>query len=444
MSVKYIKSVSGKVSQYIFYGLLAYMPFHVFLSTWFGSSFGILGISKVIKEPVMILGFSLAVFASLDHLKKILSDNKLIIYLITLFGLISLLSVIVRNNELDAELLGMAYDTRFLIFFLYGMLLGELHGQKILRNATKTIIISGVSVAMLGILQVRLLPDTWLKNIGYTNSAGTPTVFYISPITKETERAFSTLKDPNSLGSYTTIIISLLLISIIDRRRLKKDVKKQTLGLAILFMCLYLTYSRSAITGLICGLFAFILLFPYTRQLLFKDWRKYVTLSAFIIIPTLTLYLLSGTFFFNNVILHDVEGKSVTSNTIRLDSYKQNIEKIYKNPLGYGVGTAGPVSFKNETKGAMIPENYYIQIALETGIIGMLVFMAIVVAVACRLFQMGEAGNTLATALLISLVSISVANLFNHIWSNEAIAYTWWGLAGIFLVIPRKKRTKSA
>ena len=57
----------NKVTRYIFLGLLAYMPLHIFLSTWVGTSFGVLEFAKVFKDIVLLAGFCLALFASIKQ-----------------------------------------------------------------------------------------------------------------------------------------------------------------------------------------------------------------------------------------------------------------------------------------------------------------------------------------------------------------------------------------
>lgn len=443
MAVKSQSSIAGTISLYVFYGLLAYMPFHVFLSTWVGSSFGVLELAKVAKEPVLVVGFLAALYSARNQLTVLLEGYKKIFWLIAAYALISVISVLLKPNELDAEVLGLAYNSRFLVFFLYAILLVRIHGQDVIYKAANLVLITGSIVALLGVLQVAVLPDHALNRFGYSKANGTPEAFYISPITKETERAYSTLKDPNSLGSYLIIILSLGIVYGFSNVKKTKRLLVIILIVALSLACLYLTYSRSSLVGLVAALAVLAVMIPSVRKFFFGGVRKYVSIVAAIALPAIFLYALSGTFFFQNVVLHDVEGKQQTSNTLRLDAYRRSLQGIADNPLGYGVGSAGPVSFKNESKGAMIPENYYLQIALEVGIIGLVVFMAIVLVIGFKVLRLGLSGNLIAVSLLVSLVGISIANMFNHIWANEAVAYTWWGLAGLVLASKPRKPAKT-
>jgi hypothetical protein len=43
-------------------------------------------------------------------------------------------------------------------------------------------------------------------------------------------------------------------------------------------------------------------------------------------------------------------------------------------------------------------------------------------------------GDFYVWALLASFAGLALTNFLVHIWSNEAVAYTWWGLAGLYMV----------
>ena len=81
----------------------------------------------------------------------------------------------------------------------------------------------------------------------------------------------------------------------------------------------------------------------------------------------------------------------------------------------------------------MLTENYYLQILHELGVIGLALFLAICVLVAKKLFK--KRSNTIALALLASFAGLAITNFLVHIWANEAVAYTWWGLAGVLIAM---------
>jgi len=138
-----------------------------------------------------------------------------------------------------------------------------------------------------------------------------------------------------------------------------------------------------------------------------------------------------------------------------------------ENPLGLGLGAAGPASnrvsdacvylpedgdaswavahpelcvFLGEQQVQpevpctcpMLPENWYLQIGVELGIIGLALFIVFTLLVILRLRR-----NTtpLGVGVFASFVGVSVAALFLHAWESSAVAYTLWVLAAAVLSV---------
>lgn len=427
----------AKLSKFIFVGLLVYVPFHVLASTWIGLSIGQLEIAKAVKDPLMIFGFALIIYAERKSLKNYFKKDKWLYIALFSYFAFTCLSVLLFANNTDAEILGTTYNLRFLCFFIYGTLLINRYNNGLKFISINLVLITGMLVAIFGILQVLILPNDALSKIGYSKSTGNQQVFFINDETQSTERASSTIKDPNSLGSYLLIITALYLAYLFTSVKSADRWIKGVLLLTPLSLCLYLTYSRSAWLGFMFGI-AFLLYYILSRN---KRLTRIVKNKIPIILVCLVAVVISlfaigftKTNLYRNVVLHDELNQSVDSNTKRLDSYIESINLIKQNPLfGTGVGSAGPVSYKNSPKTPVISENYYLQIAVETGLLMLVIFIFVVLVVAVKLYRASSLKNLYPLALLCALVGISVASMFNHIWANEAVAYTWWGLASLFI-----------
>jgi hypothetical protein len=102
------------------------------------------------------------------------------------------------------------------------------------------------------------------------------------------------------------------------------------------------------------------------------------------------------------------------------------LRDIAAEPLGGGPGSAGPASFYNGAP--RIAENYFIQVGQEVGVVGLGLFAAITVLIGQRLLR----GRTvlLNQVLFASLVGLVAVNLLLHAWTDDTLAYIWWGLAG--------------
>lgn len=432
-----------KTSLFIFLGLLAYMPLHILLSTWIGSATGTLEAAKVAKDGVLVLGFLLTLGLSVSQawFKPLLKDK--LVWLIVAYAGLTLLMALIKPTDQDAEALGVVYNTRFLLFFLYGLLLARLFEARALRIISiKIVLISASIVATFGVIQYLFLPNDALIHIGYSRDNGVLPAFFIDN-KPDLERIMSTLRDPNSLGSYL-IIIGMLLIAAFQF--VKKQSSRMLLGgiLGLTVLSLWFTFSRSAIIGFILAAGTLLLASNTTFKLQLHKHTKVIFAASFALVIVLAggLFIAKDTYLVKNVVFHADERTTLEDpNQLRLRFFRESVEAIADNPEGTGPGTAGLASIRNNTQGTVLNENYYLQIASEVGVIGLLLFLAILIVVAKRLYQARH--NLLALALLASFTGLAFTNLLVHIWSNEAVAYTWWGLAALALAQQTRVKVKN-
>ena len=152
----------------------------------------------------------------------------------------------------------------------------------------------------------------------------------------------------------------------------------------------------------------------------------------------------------------------------RLSSSRGHLERPLKaialmmeHPLGMGLGTAGPASNRTsdpcvilrpeddpswakstpnlcvflgekqvqpmdrECHCPITPENWYLQIGIELGFIGMAIFIALTMLIIWKLPPTHYA--------LLTFLGISIAALFLHAWEDAAVAYTAWVLVAVAL-----------
>ena len=122
-------------------------------------------------------------------------------------------------------------------------------------------------------------------------------------------------------------------------------------------------------------------------------------------------------------------GRLNTSDGQRLDAQNHALSVIKSHPLGLGLGTAGPASF--HSKQPVISENYYLQIAIELGIPGLVLFLCLLTSLGRALYQ--YCNRPLAASALASLIGISIVNLFLHGWADSSTAIVWAIAAGASL-----------
>lgn len=318
---------------------------------------------------------------------------------------------------------GALVNLRFLIFFLSTWVITA-KSRFLLDNWQRIIFMPATFVAAFAILQYLVLPYDFLKHFGYSSS----TIFPYETINHNIHhlRVASMLRGANPLGAYLVIPITALAVLLLKRRGKRFD------GLifgAGLLLALVFSFSRSAWIGLLVSLLiAGWLSFKSAKARRLATWA----LVAIAVVGTLMAVSLRHNSLFENTFLHtDHSTKIITnSNDQHAAAFKSGVEDIYHDPLGSGVGTAGPESFYNK-KGARIAENYYLQVGQETGLIGMALFLAIIIVVGRLLWL--KRTDPLALTLFASLIAISIINLLSHAWTDDTLAYIWWGLAGAVL-----------
>lgn len=428
-------------SEWIFIVLLAYMPIHIFVSTWIGSSFGILEITRVAKDIVMILGFGLALLGGLTKQYMLYFIKQKLVLLILTYSLLTSVIALLRPTDLDAEILGVVYNTRFLLFFVYALLLVTTtqNIQSLRKKSIMAVLCSALVVLLFGVLQYAVISDNALSHVGYQRSNGVLPVFFIDD-KPDLERIMSTLRDPNSLGSYVIIILSIAAALWFARPKLRR-VSGGFLVLSI--MCLWFSFSRSAWIGALVSGVVILLLHSKGRLKQYTNHCSLIIFVALSIVFAAVLITARDSYFVQNVIFHADESTVLEDpNELRVRFWKESVQDVAQDPLGSGPGTAGLASIRNNKQGTELNENYYLQIASEVGIVGIVLFLAILVLVALRLYGLQQK-DWLALALFGSFAGLFVTNFLVHIWSNEAVAYTWWGLAGLVAGLLRSKQPRN-
>lgn len=420
------------------YALLAYMPFHIFISTWAGTSLGGLDAWKVGKDVFLIGIFLLTALLVLVYVPyKKWQKYGLLIGLAAAYALLHLLVYVFnKDTSLSVAALASTYNNRFIWILLIGIGIGLLmkNPPEQMRVVKFVLGISTV-VCLLGLAQW-FLPNDTLVHFGYDPSLGVKPNFFINE-DPAYPRVFATFRDPNSFGAYLIIPI-LLLVQLLQKNKRKAEM---SLLLVLHLGVLYLSFSRAAWLGLAIGIVT--LFFISHREKTISLVRRYwpIVLVGIVLLGA-GLYSVRSTPTFRSIVLKADDKNAPTemdSDEYHLHFIQEGLQDATERPLGYGPGTAGIVSIQNGENGRLT-ENYYIQIALEVGVIGLAMFVAIWV-VAVKLLAEQE-HTVLVVSLLASAASYAVMAMVMHLWTNEAVAIGWWGLAG--LVLYRNSYNKKA
>ena len=412
-------------------GLLAYMPFHIFLSQWLSTYTGGLDGWKIAKDVFTAALTGLIVVSVLVTRKY----TKLYLWLLGLavfYLALHLVLLIATDQPTDTGLLATVYNNRLIWYVLIGYGL-RLLAPKISnpRRFAKILLIASTIVCLFGLAQW-LLPKDIMTHFGYAVERGAKPNFFIDDKV-DFPRVFSTIRDPNSLGAFLLLPSTLTLLAAVRYWRTPK--RTFWLGLQLLHgLIIILTFSRSAfIAAFIAHTAALFLVFRRQLTVLLKKYA--VPLGIGLVVLVAGALALRDQYVVQNVLLHSDESTTLDDpNELRVKLFEKGVDGVVDEPLGHGPGTAGLVSTK--LPNGLLTENYYLQIAYEAGIAGLAVFIAFLYLVLRQLW--GFRQSLIAQALLASFVGLAFMNLLLHTWANEAVAAGWFILAGAMLK-PRRR-----
>lgn len=414
--------------------VLVAVPFHAFLSVWAASFVGNYTLVRLWKEYILValVALTLVLVLRSPKLRVLMRTDALVLLIagyalmLTVSGIIALLF---EKVTVVALLYGLLLDLRFLAFFLVVFVVSSYHAA-IVEKWRTLLLIPAIVVIGFALLQFFVLPANFLEHFGY----GAQTIDATQTIDNKASyiRVQSTLRGANPLGAYLVIIIAALggLLTVSKKYRIQYTV---LFGLAC--VALAVTFSRSAWIGVVASLLWLLwgaVVSGKTRRLLLV--ASVGGLLAFAAVG----FALRDNDTFQNAFLHTDENSrsAVSSNEARASAITTGLYEIFREPLGRGVGTAGPASFYNDEP-ARISENYFIQIGQEAGVLGLGLFLAINILLAKRLYRKKD--ELLPRILLASLIGLTVINLLSHAWTDDTLAYIWWGLAGAALAVSSDK-----
>jgi O-antigen ligase len=342
--------------------------------------------------------------------------------LITAYLAVLIIWAVVVFLQSDVSTKALAYgllvDARYLLFFVVAWVAAAQSGW-LRRVWRKLVLVPAAVVVGVGMLQRFVLPHDFLRHFGYNDTTISP--FETIDHKVEYLRIQSTLRGANLLGTYCIMIATITLTVL---RALYK-----WLALAAILLILFLSGSRGAWIGSLVALVVVLVL-----QLPSRRYKQYalIAMVAASVLGAGAIYAMRDVDFVQNTVFHTDERSMATesSNAAHIRLAKEALVEVAHEPLGEGPGTAGPASIYNHGS-ARIAENYFLQIAQETGWLGLALLSGIFILTGRQLWLRRDA--PLALALFASLLGISCVAMLMHIWTDETIAFLFWGLAGIAL-----------
>ncbi|MBI5754790.1 O-antigen ligase family protein [Candidatus Peregrinibacteria bacterium] len=476
------KSFQGTIRTFSYFLLFAFLfllPFHAFLVTWMrGMGLDsiwvtlwreiILGILTVLAVANVTWGRLFVTMKrsviTLSHTPVTLSLSKgeseswqvrlkkirLLDWLIAAYFLLGAVYFFYKRESMEQWLLGARYDFEFLYFYLLVRIFA--FGEKEIRGFLKSALFAAVLVVIFGWI-LNFLPQNFLTQFGYAPYADEwsqkTAVFACHYVEFDQNfcRMQSTFGGPGRYGLYLLFVIIASGVMARSERATKQSQPVSAfwpLFFLLSLGALYLTLSRSAWIGLFgvigIGVFFFI------KNL--SQWKRIFWKSALIALPVALIFTFLSPISFETIFLRPA------SSSAHFEALAKGIQTVMENPFGIGLGKAGPASIPFEK---FLTENAYLQIAVEMGWLGGVLFLAILIVIlreiACgdrptassmsfsseRLPQTTTSDrkspqilhHPLATITLLTLIALMISGLFVHSFEEMSLNLTLFGFIGL-------------
>lgn len=461
-----------------FFGLMALLPFHNLFRTFVDQEpLKFVNALDYWRQGMLALLLALLLWQQRRKLPeivvnprtfwKILALHQKVLIIFALLGLI----YIVVAPKLIVGLAGFVQDYSCFGVYLVARFVGAGRGTFLKTLARSPlaplwlVVASGGLVGVITIYQYLIVGTaSFMIWTGY--AIGTPlfntlttNFLYGTKDSLPVYRAVSTLMDPLVLSFYATAAAFLMLGLFSYWKKLNQ--KLWLLAVAVgLINALLLSYTRSTWVGAVVALIVLIglAIFKQVRPASWKNLLLYLVVIAVIFscdfIPWNDFVGGSG----NDplaatgglvVSLTSYAGATLQGSDATSDYHINSLldvgvkQILLHHPLGAGLGMEGDIANHFISTGTIknpLPwvESYYFVIAGEMGVIGLLLFLILLGAVAWDLFKDWRFSEKnrgwqlgLSVAALTALIGVAIASITLPTWSDPAVAWTLWGIIGL-------------
>lgn len=317
----------------------------------------------------------------------------------------------------------------FLSFMLWYFLIANLiRSWEWVERAVSSLLCSAVIVALYGIYQNFFVSavTTW-QDVGmFSDISG---------------RVVSTFENPNVLAEYL-----ILCFPIAAARLFEADTKRRRLVslcvCGVLGACLVFTWSRGAWLGLLIGMFLFFLFFSDKTLVAVLFGLCAVPFLPFVLPDSITNRFLS------------IGNLADTSTSYRVHIWQGVLKMLRDHFLG-GIGVGVDVFQKiyplyslSGIESAPHSHNLYLQVLVECGIFGLLVFLIFLLVYAqygfTRLSKpMNPRYRLLFAGIFCGVVAVLAQGMTDYIWYNYRVFLMFWISIGLTAAVGRTSQSET-
>lgn len=396
-----------KINFYFLEILLIFMPLQAFFSEFLTRRTDLSGRAIFwlahFYEPILIVLAGISILQIIFERKK-WQNWTILLYLLLLLGAISVFFI---SPSLGRGVEGF----RVTLLFLLGIFIARDFTTEYAKKIVNIYLIVAIVIALWALLE-RLLPAMYWQHLFGANS-----VFgYGNFLAGDSIRSTSIFSGPNQLGSFLLPAVFLLLPKLTKQRM-------TVIWYSILILAIGFAFSRAAILGLAIALIAALLI---SRETIGNKLKIGLVSIIMVLIPFSFGYFDSreATVLITHGTSQEGHSQALTTTLAELKNRLTSPGKLF---FGSGLSTAGPLTLKYG--GGIISESWYLQLALELGLVGLLTWLLFIGATLKSFFEKDE------KAFAFGLLAVSITALFLHTFAdNPALSYTLFILIGAKLL----------
>lgn len=344
------------------------------------------------------------------------------------------------------------------------------------KQMMKCIIVGFIPVAIISMMSLMLGQATVLARFGYGGESkqefitASPLVHVVDGGWQNMPRLSGTFSTPNHFAGYLVFVFAVLLLGLKGADSLGNSKLVIWLVFLLILNVLFLILSFARYSWLGIGFGICIVAIHY----LVEQGKLRFSLAKVLVATSLIIPLFIGIVLINlpESILTQLPSflSKPSSSTFHYRRMKASIDVLIQSPekiiTGFGLGSSGPAAkreysdfynnplIKNYTPiiyenfgvedDLVIPENWYIQLVMNGGIVYAIIYMMLTLF---PLFMWVRHVLTLKDNWRITLLGIPffvifIGNFFLHVWENQTIAL-YWTLLWIIFTNQLSKETES-
>lgn len=384
----------------------------------------------VLSRPSLVLGIFVAITV-LSYLIKVMVGKRTVAFrfldiFVLLFAILMFFGGVVTSGGAASFKSAVIYT---LLMMMYFLVVNLMNTKAWLERCVFAIAIPSGIIAALGIVSytATTMPSKWIDAQMFADIGN---------------RAVSTFGNPNMLATYL-VLTAPFIWSYLKKRNISSSGRViAIIGSVVSAACTVLTWSRGGWLGLIAAAIVYALVnYRYTL--------KYFLIGAVSSPVWIGLLPSNITSRFASI------GNLADSSTYyRLFTWKGSLRMLADHfASGIGVGQSAfsqiyPLYAYVGNEITAHSHNLYLEIAVELGIMGLLVFLAVIFMTAQRGFgciKYNSADRTAisgVSAAMAGVFGVLVHGMFDYVWYNYRVFFMIWVMIGVLCafanVYPKK------